>query len=58
MIRQQLHLASRAVEAGDGQIGVAQRGQGNGFGVDWVGLATLLSGASRRRHQPGMHAHD
>ena len=53
--REQLHLSGRALELGHGQVGIPQRSQRNGLGIDRVRLAGLPRAARSRRHQPSRH---
>ena len=57
VIDQQPHLAGWAVELGDWQVVVAQRGHRDGLGVDRVGLARLPTTAASTGHQPGRDPH-
>jgi len=57
MIRQQLHLADRAIQPRRGQARLAQAGVRHRHRVDRVGLARLASAAADGRHQVGGHPH-
>jgi hypothetical protein len=58
VVDEQLDLPRRAVELGDGQVRVAQRGQGDRLGVDRVRLARLAATPAGPGHQPGRDPDD
>ena len=58
VVDEQPHLALGPVQLGDRQIGLAQRGTGDGERVDRVALAERAGRGTRVRHQLRRHPHD
>jgi hypothetical protein len=57
-VDQQLHLAGGLVELRDGQVRLAQRGEGDRLSLDRVGLARPASTATGVSRQAGADTHD
>ncbi len=58
MVDQESKLTRLAVQASDGEIGLAERDTRDGEGIDGVGLAALATALTGTGHEVRRHPHD